>query len=350
MGGLSKTIIMFLMVCGLIFSGCSTKNQQTVPVPNVEEQKGSLIYQNKSIYGFKIAPDGKRMLLVVDNAIIIYDLEKMKPSLRFTEEGLNSAPTNILWAPNSKKATVIFTGDINRMIFIDLTKKGHIYDLYAKNLIDLAWIDNENLLYKINAESEAIFKIKFFSKEPELLTALKPGEDQNIKMLLLNDFSGFILKKDDVFTAVKADSLAQPQEIANLNFRQSKGFLTRSVLLEDKNENGILLRKYGFLKLKEKIFVLDNSLVFLNIKGETITSQGTRGKMLGNGIAVKKENGTVTFHNLSDNKETMLPGKWSNYQYNLQSDYWKQKNVVLLNLKATKDGKKLNKITLYKLQ
>jgi len=169
-------------------------------------------------------------------------------------------------------------------------------------------------------------------------------------MLLLNGFNGFFLKIDDKFSAVSANKLAQLKEIANLNFRQSKGFLTQSLLLEDKGQHGILLRKYGFLKFKEKTFILNNSLVYLNAQGVSFAPPGVRGRILATNIAIKKEDGDMVLIDPVTKAELPLPGSWGNYDKALQSDYWNERKAILLREKISKNNKPVQAIMLYKLK
>lgn len=343
--------LMLLLFCVSFFAVGCAKSTATKVVeiakPNI---KATLLYQNKNIHGFKIAPDGKNMLVIIDDTIVVFDLVKVKPIATFHEKGLTFSPTNILWSPDSKRATIIFTGDVNRMIFLDVAQKGQRYDLYAKNLLDLAWADNKNLLYKASGDTEAIFKIRFISKEPQYLTALKPGEERDSKLLLINGYQGFIVKKDDKFIAVKGDALDKPINIADLSFRHNDGVLNRDVLLEDKNETGVLLRKYGYIKLKEKTFIMDNALVFLDPAGKIITLEGARGRLLSGGIVLQKKDGSIVMHDILDSKERALPGKWQNYNYKLQNDYWASKKAVLLKEQVSKNGKQVDSINLYQLR
>lgn len=331
-------------------TGCGL--QQTVKQANLKKTqlKGVNLYQNKNIYGFKIAPDGRNILIIINNALVVFDLTKMKPVLQVPEKGLTLSPTNILWSPDSKMATIIFTGDINRMIFFDVANHGQIYDLYAKNLLDLAWADNNTLLYKAGQDSEAIYKISVFSKDPQFVTALKPGEDPTVKMLLINNFPGFILKKDDKFLAVNINDLEHPGTLADLNFRFSEGLLNRSLLLEDKNENGLLLRKYGYLTAKGKTLVTDNNLIFFDTKGNSLTPEGVHGRLLSGGIVVTKEDGSIGIYDLKDGQQRDLPGQWEDYLSKVQVDYWAAKKALLIKEKSQKNGKQINKIMLYQLK
>jgi hypothetical protein len=338
-------------------TGCA---QQKVPVQAQPKEKtsGTLLYQNKLIYGFKIAPSGKKMLIVIKNALVIFDLKNVKPILNVQEKGLNTAPTNILWSPDSKKVTIIFTGDINRIIFLDVAK-AQIQDLYVKNLLDLAWADNKNLLYKVKDDTEylsgteSLFQIPVFSKQPKFVTAVKPEQEDAVKMLLINNFNGFLLKKDDQILAVQVGALAQPKSIADLQFRHSKGYLTRNVSLEDKNENGMLLRKIGFVSVNGKIFNTTNDLLFLDTLGkhqQNLTQRAVNAKLLSGGLVLKRIDGSIALFDLADKKERNLPGNWENYAIKVQADYWANKKAVVVKEKASKNGQVINKLVLYMLK
>lgn len=343
----------------IIFSntGCT---QQKVPVEAKPQEKisGTMLYQNKQIYGFKIAPSGKKILIVIKNALVIFDLKSVRPILTVAEKGLSTAPANILWSPDSKKVTIIFTGGTNRIIFLDVAK-AQTQDLYVKNLLDLAWADNKNLLYKVKDDTdylsgtESLFQIPVFSKQPKFVTAVKPEQEGNVKMLLINSFNGFLLKKDDQILAVQVGALGHPKPIADLQFRHSKGYLNRNVSLEDKNENGMLLRKVGSFSLNGKTFNTTNELLFLDILGkhqQNLTQMAVSAKLLSGGLVLKHLDESIALYDLVDKKERNLPGKWGRYAIKVQADYWASKKAVIVNEKASKNGREINKLVLYMLK